>query len=1409
MCAAAARLTDPIAHTSLLANLVKMGGALIVGALVGAALSLAVEAAVVATVASGGLAAPAVIAIGFAINVAMEASGLNEFIDTGISKLVDALIPPSIEGKIDSGSRTVGINSLPAARAAAPGMLDIIVCAKHSSGPPPMLAQGSDNVFIENHPAARQGDMTTCGGTIAAGSGDVTIGGGTLTVREIKDERPWWLAALGLAIGTALALCGRGKMNLSALKSALPCLALNFASAIGGSIVGHAIRTAIGNPVNVITGGKILRAETDFSLPGPLALEWGRSYSSHDGRAGGLLGRGWSVAFEVELTLERDGAGKLLALHYCDDQGRRISFPPVLPGASHFSTAEGYYLICTQPGQYLVESVDGIYRDFGLPDDDFEGTLKLQRLEDRNGNWLALRYDEDGALQQLNDGCGRRIDMVYDSSFPARLAEVRLSKGADGEPPETLVQYRYTARGELAEVIDRSGQSVRRFAYQHGLMVEHSVPGGLRCHYQWKGQGVEARVIKHWTDDGESYEFDYDLAQGHTRVTDQIGRLYQWKWNADCQPTEHTDPEGHVWRYDWDENRQLVALTDPSGAVTRCEYDAAGRLTTTINALGQIERTEWHDLLDLPTAEIDAAGNRWAYEYDQRGNLILATDPEGYVTEQAYDSRGLPHTICDARGGYSHLEWSERAQLTGHTDCSGKRTGFAYDARGALARVTDAIGNSTLYRSDAQGRVTDVVRADGSVQQFRYDTLGHLNASIDPAKRETQYQRNPRGQLVRRIDAMGHSVQFVYDRAHRLERLVNENGEAYRFVYDRNDHVIEEVGLDGVSKRIEHDARGMATAVTDAAGDDDALTLRMQRDALGRLTAKHARGSSTAYRYDQVGQLLHAQQYSDQGARRTVHDTLEFCYSKRGELLSETGHLGALSHQYDALGNRSATTLPDGRTINTLYYGSGHLHQINIDGQIITDIERDDLHREVTRSQGQLTTSFGYDALGRKSWQQASSQLQHEPVLRKEWLYDHAGEVKQKRHSRHGVTNYLYDPLGRIVSTVSSAQRELFNWDAAANLVDSMQRAGYVRHNRLLMFEDKRFEYDVHGRLETKFIGPHTEQRFRYDGEHRLRAVETTRQGMRQHVQFDYDALGRRIRKTDVFGTTCFLWDGVQMMQEERGSDVATFLYEPASYMPLARVDSRCVGTPGKANSTPDEFADSTNVYYFHNDVSGIPDELTCPAGRIVWQAQYKTWGNSIAELWEPVATDCAGQQSDQSAAQNLRFQGQYLDRETGLHYNTFRFYDPDIGRFVSPDPIGLNGGNNLFQYAPNPISWFDPWGWTAQGDYGKMKTIDGYQKHHNIPQTFADHPAITASGYDVNNSKNITRLPKSAATDPGRTVHNGKHLEVYDDMVRERLDAIHKTQATPQIKKMHIDALSDDLGERLRAKKIKLNSAC
>ena len=172
-----------------------------------------------------------------------------------------------------------------------------------------------------------------------------------------------------------------------------------------------------------------------------------------------------------------------------------------------------------------------------------------------------------------------------------------------------------------------------------------------------------------------------------------------------------------------------------------------------------------------------------------------------------------------------------------------------------------------------------------------------------------------------------------------------------------------------------------------------------------------------------------------------------------------------------------------------------------------------------------------------------------------------------------------------------------------------------------------------------------------------------------------YDALGRRIEKhrLDREGKPCnrttFLWDGLQMIQESSADKrQSLYLYtDEGSYEPLARIDR---------NGNQEQ-----HIYYFHTDLNGMPEELTDEAGEIVWECSYQLWGKPVQEI------------THTEIQQNLRYQGQYLDRETGLHYNTFRYYDPDTGRFTQPDPIGLLGGFNLYQYAPNGLTWIDPWG--------------------------------------------------------------------------------------------------------------------
>ena len=112
------------------------------------------------------------------------------------------------------------------------------------------------------------------------------------------------------------------------------------------------------------------------------------------------------------------------------------------------------------------------------------------------------------------------------------------------------------------------------------------------------------------------------------------------------------------------------------------------------------------------------------------------------------------------------------------------------------------------------------------------------------------------------------------------------------------------------------------------------------------------------------------------------------------------------------------------------------------------------------------------------------------------------------------------------------------------------------------------------------------------------------------------------------------------------------------------------------------------DVWFYHCDHLGTPQEMTDHTGSIIWKAEYKAWGECKAEKAKSSFFE-----NSEIISNNIRFQGQYFDQETGLHYNRYRYYSPYVGRFVSRDPIKLLGGYNIYQYAHNSIRWVDPLG--------------------------------------------------------------------------------------------------------------------
>ncbi|OKP23020.1 RHS repeat domain-containing protein [Serratia fonticola] len=257
---------------------------------------------------------------------------------------------------------------------------------------------------------------------------------------------------------------------------------------------------------------------------------------------------------------------------------------------------------------------------------------------------------------------------------------------------------------------------------------------------------------------------------------------------------------------------------------------------------------------------------------------------------------------------------------------------------------------------------------------------------------------------------------------------------------------------------------------------------------------------------------------------------------------------------------------------------------------------------------------------------------------------------------------------------------EGFLYDAAGNRVSKHGERDSAPGNWLAFFGDRHFEYDRFGNLAVERRGKAHKlvTTFAYDCRHRL-IKRTDPHG--QVTTYTYNAFNRRTSKTVEGQTTEYLWQGNKLIAEtDNQQHWQTFLYEPGSHRPMATV----VGST-RVNSP------KIRTYWYQNDHLGTPHSLTDNQGNTVWRGQYSAYGQ-LTEEWTP--PDARDEHPQPKVNNPLRFQGQYEDTESGLYYNLNRYYDPGVGRYLTADPVKLDGGLNQYGYVDNnPVNWVDPLG--------------------------------------------------------------------------------------------------------------------
>ncbi|MFD7323107.1 putative T7SS-secreted protein [Streptomyces sp. NPDC059875] len=991
-----------------------------------------------------------------------------------------------------------------------------------------------------------------------------------------------------------------------------------------------------GDPVDMATGRMVL-PQTDIALPGSLPLALTRTFESSY-RAGRWFGPTWSSTLDQRLEIDAEGVVLL-----CEDTSL-LAYPHPAPGVPVLPThgirrwtldRDGDTYTVTDPGT-------GRVLHFTLHTDDL---ALLSQIDDRNGNWITFEYDAAGAPTSVVHHGGYHLKLTTDGS---RVTALHLGE-------QEVLRYGYTG-GHLTSVTNSSGRPLS-FGYdEHGRITSWTDTNDSRYDYVYDDRH---RCVSQSGADGVM-AFRFTWADGLTTVTDALGRTTRYDVDERRQIVAETDPTGAVTRYERDARGRLLSRTDPMGAVTRFAYDEEGRLVSAVRPDRRTTTAEYN-ALGLPVRMTRTDGTTVRQTYDERGNRTSVTEASGARTEFSYDDGGRLTGITDPEGHTTRLVLDSHGLPVRITNPLGATTRYERDAFGRTVGTTDPLGAETRLEWTVEGRLARRVAPDGSVESWTYDGEGNCLTHTDALGATTRFEYGDFDVVRSRTDPDGVHYAFTHDATLQLTQVTNPQGLTWDYDYDQAGRLLSETDFDDRTLTYAYDAAGRLTSRTNALGE----AVRLEHNALGQTIRKDAAGAVTTYEYDIFDEL----------AAATGPDaTLVRLRDRYGRLKSETVNGRTLTYAYDGVGRRVGRRTPGGSVSEWSYDAAGRRSRLTTSGRTL-DFSFDAMGREVARNVGDFTSlTSSFDELGRLTTQEITSGGDH--LQHRRYGYRPDGGLISVTDALSGTRRFDLDGAGRVTAVRADRWTERYAYDEAGNQTEASWPSTHPSHEstgvrtyqgtRITQAGTVRYEHDAQGRTvlrqKTRLSRKPDTWRYEWDAEDRLTSV-TTPDGT--VWRYAYDPLGRRISKQSPFETIHFTWDGTTLC-EQTTADV-TLTWDHAGLRPLAQTERR---------------TDSTDERFFAivTDLIGTPTELVDESGALAWHSRTTLWGTTT---WNRSA----------SAYTPLRFPGQYFDPESGLHYNYFRYYDPESARYLSQDPLGLAPADNPATYVHNPHTWSDPLG--------------------------------------------------------------------------------------------------------------------
>jgi RHS repeat-associated protein len=1045
-----------------------------------------------------------------------------------------------------------------------------------------------------------------------------------------------------------------------------------------------------GHPVDLVSGA-VVDSATDLEVTGLIPLAFKRYYSSfRHGEKDSSLGPGWSHSFEQRIVL-RD---KCIALR--DSQGRFIRFEKVGVGQSSFHRRERMTLARTGEVEFRVYAHDERRTSVFSPVR-ADGPAVIRRIEDNYGNAIVFEYRQD-RLARVVDTAGRVVTVAWRGE---RLASLSIVAGSSGG----AARYEYSREGCLSAVRNVLGH-VETYRYDAlGRMVATTTLSGAVFAYEYEGDS--ARCTATFGPDG-LYEVHL-VRDGEKRTTFVDGEEPRVvHWNDLGLVTRLTLPNGNVLdEVAYDEDGFVIARANGAGEGSQFWYDERGNRIREVDACHQSTTYEYDGDALVRISEPWELVTQFIH--DEKGTPTAVRYPSGQTEFRRYDTRGRLVEVTGTVGRITNYEYDEQNNIVAQTDARGARTTFRFDGLGRPVEMRDALGQVTTATFDALGHRTSLRLPDGATTRFAYDPAGRLSQVVDALGRTIRYRYSGFRALSEVIGPAGQSWSLKRSREERVLEIVNPVGESYSFERDEAGRVVRERAFDGREIRYDRDAAGRIARIVYA----DGTNREFSYDRMGRIVSDIGPEDTITLRRDAFGRVATAIREWQGGRHETVLERDRF-----GNLVGETQGARRVRYEVDVLGSRTGRVLPNGASTRYTYDACNDLERVAHDGFSL-DIGRDVLGRETSRELNATTRiAQRFDPVDRLIAQTVTTPGPNGNVpsvlVDRRWTYDQIGRVERIDDARRGTKRYEYNDWDLLVGVSQGLRREAFSYDAAGSILSALEELVGGRRvdaahevgagNVLLSAGDTTFTYDARGRrvrsIESTPAAPPSTTELVWDSRDALRSAQlpdgTT-------VRLEYDALGRRIRKEVQAGgasatrTTDYVWDGdVLAMDIDSSGGERVFVHEPGTFLPLLQQERG-------------------EVLACLVDHVGTPTELISGDGTVIWSAAHYAWGEATDEYGDVGALG----RFARAPKSPFRLLGQIADDELGLCFTRNRLFDPTVGRWITPDPLGLVGGLNVYAFDGSPSVIVDPWGLATTGASGTAHQTGSYQIKFKSGKTY------------------------------------------------------------------------------------------